>query len=1080
MAKCCVGCGGRAPEGLPALTQPWARRPGCRREAVPCTELGAAAASADTSAPSREGAGGRVRAVGTVLTRAADRAPAEEHRGWLPSAQRDSRPNRATSLGLGPGTGGEEGVTAGPRYFGEPEAGWGGCGRQRHLQLAGVLGSRVPRIASRRVRRTSGPPASSCPGGQCGCGGGCRGEEGGCPAAGTGQEGPPGPEVLLCIPPTKTTARARHSQRAEEGETRALTRTPERAVVGAAVGDEVPRGARGIPCPPGLWDKPLAALTVHIPESDPRACLPGRQEGTVLGELVHASDHTLPFLPCLACDGEDFEAARPRGAAPRPDSDPTGAGGDAHWRTLGVGGLGKRGREAVPAVLQGVLASGSNREAQTGRLGSGSPALQDLRRQKGRNPRPCGMHTPPGKSQDGVALDGGHRPQSPQPEGSLGGGRVTVQATPHGNAQAFRRLRPRPSWELPQPVVTPDSAGPRGPCPSPMLTLRHQVWGENQSPAVQSQTFAPQRTSPCQPAICTGRPLRGPCTRLAVLGAPASQQQRQPLGPLPAPSRRARGRPAFPSRADSGGPLAESCEVPALGKLPAALEPTSALGAWNKRASRKGGPQLPLHLVGRGHDSELQPDPGGRYIEGDERLPRNLLRAESPQQGLLGEASPVDTGPIDAGPVDAGTVDTVPVDAGPVDTGPVDAGPVDAGPMDAGPVDAGPVDAGPMDTGPVDAGPVDAGPVDVGPMDAGPIDAGPMDTGPVDTDPVDAGPVDAGPVDTGPVDAGPVDVGPIDTGPVDSGPVDTGPVDAGPVDSGPVDSGPVDSGPSGRRPCGRRACGRRACTPTALQEAERQAQDRLPVSLLAQALASGNRCLRAFSRDRLDRGRGHVDTTLRRPTWTPVARACCQSFLWGLCVVPTGNRGVVIQGPKGAFVGGSGKASKPPLAEAEKVLGTREEQRVGPGPGSCQRPPPGGNPWGGHAGQLAALKPDLRVRPPAPVTVLRPRSCGSPPSGAPGSQGSKQGKFILSGGQWSEIESLSAMPPGESGGGRFLSLPGLVVPEPLAFDHVSPVSVSVISWLLCGVCSVLSEDDGPTRASSSRTTPSELVTPASP
>lgn len=29
VAKCCVGCGGRAPDGLPALTQPRARRPGC-------------------------------------------------------------------------------------------------------------------------------------------------------------------------------------------------------------------------------------------------------------------------------------------------------------------------------------------------------------------------------------------------------------------------------------------------------------------------------------------------------------------------------------------------------------------------------------------------------------------------------------------------------------------------------------------------------------------------------------------------------------------------------------------------------------------------------------------------------------------------------------------------------------------------------------------------------------------------------------------------------------------------------------------------------------------------------------------
>lgn len=63
--------GNRDSEGPPA-PGPCSR---CRREAVPCTELGAAAASADTSAPGREGAGGRVRAVGTVLTRAADRAP---------------------------------------------------------------------------------------------------------------------------------------------------------------------------------------------------------------------------------------------------------------------------------------------------------------------------------------------------------------------------------------------------------------------------------------------------------------------------------------------------------------------------------------------------------------------------------------------------------------------------------------------------------------------------------------------------------------------------------------------------------------------------------------------------------------------------------------------------------------------------------------------------------------------------------------------------------------------------------------------------------------------------------------------
>ena len=129
------------------------------------------------------------------------------------------------------------------------------------------------------------------------------------------------------------------------------------------MGDEVPRGARGIPRPPGLWDKPLAALTVHIPESDPRACLPDRQEGTVLGELVHASDHTLPFLPCLACDGEDFEAARPQGAAPLPGFRPKcPTPCDSSTRAHGTHTCGRRrrgpvrrgGRDAVGARVRRV------------------------------------------------------------------------------------------------------------------------------------------------------------------------------------------------------------------------------------------------------------------------------------------------------------------------------------------------------------------------------------------------------------------------------------------------------------------------------------------------------------------------------------------------------------------------------------------------------------------------------------------------------------------------------------------------------------------------------------------------------
>lgn len=54
-------------------------------------------------------------------------------------------------------------ITPGPTYLGELEDGWGGRGRQQHLQLAGALGSRIPRTECWWVRCVSGPPASSCP-----------------------------------------------------------------------------------------------------------------------------------------------------------------------------------------------------------------------------------------------------------------------------------------------------------------------------------------------------------------------------------------------------------------------------------------------------------------------------------------------------------------------------------------------------------------------------------------------------------------------------------------------------------------------------------------------------------------------------------------------------------------------------------------------------------------------------------------------------------------------------------------------------------------------------------------------------
>lgn len=61
-------------------------------------------------------------------------------------------PKQSRLPGLGPGTGGRKAITAGPRYSGEPEASCRGCRRQRHLQLAGALGSRIPRTASWWVR----------------------------------------------------------------------------------------------------------------------------------------------------------------------------------------------------------------------------------------------------------------------------------------------------------------------------------------------------------------------------------------------------------------------------------------------------------------------------------------------------------------------------------------------------------------------------------------------------------------------------------------------------------------------------------------------------------------------------------------------------------------------------------------------------------------------------------------------------------------------------------------------------------------------------------------------------------------
>lgn len=128
--------------------------------------------------------------------------------------------------------------------------------------------------------------------------------------------------------------------------------------------------------------------------------------------------------------------------------------------------------------------------------------------------------------------------------------------------------------------------------------------------------------------------VKNPAERLAA--APAPRVLTCPL-PLPLRLRGARpGQAASSPRAhvcsrvatwaplnlEGSGPTWPSAKL-----LADAPSPPGALGrAWNKRASGKGGPQLPLHLVGRGHDSELQPDPSGRFIEGDERLPRNLLR----------------------------------------------------------------------------------------------------------------------------------------------------------------------------------------------------------------------------------------------------------------------------------------------------------------------------------------------------------------------------------------------------------------------------------------------------------------------
>lgn len=93
---------------------------------------------------------------------------------------------------------------------------------------------------------------------------------------------------------------------------------------------------------------------------------------------------------------------------------------------------------------------------------------------------------------------------------------------------------------------------------------------------------------------------------------------------------------------------------------------------------------------------------------------------------------------------------------------------------------------------------------------------------------------------------------------------------------------------------------------------------------------------------------------------------------------------MVIQAPKGAFVGGSGRASKPPLAEAEKVLGTaRGAHDGGPrGPRPLTALPEGGTSHATtsqrhshgpphvstdqHPSHLAAL-PCILARPPTPT-----------------------------------------------------------------------------------------------------------------
>lgn len=126
LAKSCVGCRGQAPKRLSGLTQPWACRPGCEiletmtqrglwllgpvpgaGMRLPCTELGAAAASADTSAQGCTAAGS---AMGTRLTKHGAGAPTEEWPGTQCPWQAQGCGQRS---GLDKPTGPEAGMEAG-------------------------------------------------------------------------------------------------------------------------------------------------------------------------------------------------------------------------------------------------------------------------------------------------------------------------------------------------------------------------------------------------------------------------------------------------------------------------------------------------------------------------------------------------------------------------------------------------------------------------------------------------------------------------------------------------------------------------------------------------------------------------------------------------------------------------------------------------------------------------------------------------------------------------------------------------------------------------------------------------------